>query len=208
MIHKKVSVSFLSSDNIEDDLIDLCDTTADYIHVDVGDGKFVSNKFNPIRELKELQGALTKRLDVHFMVEDPKKYIDDYSELNCEYITIHCELKRDILALLEHIKSYGIKCGLAICPNTDLYYLEPFLDDIDMILIMSVVPGKGGQEFIYDSVKRISEIKKMIENRDIIISVDGGINSETAKLVKSDMVVSGSFVLNGDDLEERIELLR
>lgn len=205
---KKVSVSFFNSNNIEEDLINLCATDVDYIHVDVGDGKFIERKFNPIKELRDLNAALTKRLDVHFMVDEPEKYIIDYSELNCEYITIHCEIKRDILKLLDLIKSYGIKCGLAISPDTDISFLEPFLDDIDMILIMSVVPGKGGQSFIYSSVDRIKEIKRMIGNRNIIVNVDGGINAETCKLVDSDVVVSGSFVLSSDDLDSSINLLR
>lgn len=205
---KKVSVSFFNSTNIEDDLINLCGTDTDYIHVDVGDGKFIERKFNPVKELKDLNGALTKRLDVHFMVDDPEKYIIDYSELNCEYIVIHCELKKDILSLLELIKKYGIKCGLAISPGTDVSYLEPFLDDIDMILVMSVIPGKGGQSFIYSSVDRVKEIKKMIGNRNIVISIDGGINDETSKLVDTDIVVSGSYVLGSADLSKSISLLR
>lgn len=205
---KKVSVSFFNSTNIEDDLINLCGTDTDFIHVDVGDGKFIERKFNPVKELRELNGALTKRLDVHFMVEDPEKYIIDYSELNCEYIVFHCELKKDILSLLELIKSYGIKCGLAISPGTDISYLEPFLDDINMILIMSVVPGKGGQSFIYSSVDRVKEIKNMIGDRDIVISIDGGINNETSKLVDTDIVVSGSYVLGSEDMNNSINLLR
>lgn len=205
---KKVSVSFFTSKNIEDDLMNLCATSTDYIHVDVGDGKFIERKFDPVKELTELQGALTKRLDVHFMVEDPQKYIEEYSELDCEYITIHCEIKKDILNLLNLIKSYGIKCGLAISPDTDLCFLEPFLDDIDTILIMSVVPGKGGQSFIYNTVERIKQVRKLIGKRNIVINVDGGINSETAKLVDSDIVVSGSFVLNSDDWEKNINAVR
>lgn len=205
---KKVSVSFFNSSDIEDDLINLCGTDTDYIHVDVGDGKFIERKFNPVRELMDLNGVLNKRLDVHFMVDDPEEYINQYSELNCEYITIHCELKKDILNLLDLIKSYGIKSGLAISPGTDLSFLEPFLDDIDMILVMSVVPGKGGQKFIYSSVDRVKEIKKMIGNRNIVISIDGGINSETCKLVDTDMVVSGSFVLESSDINKSISSLR
>ena len=205
---KKVSVSFFNSKNIEDDLINLCDTTTDFIHVDVGDGKFILSKFNPIKELKQLSGALTKRLDVHFMVEDPQKYIEEYSSLDCEYITIHCEIKKDILNLLDLIKSYGIKCGLAISPNTDLCFIEPFLDDIDMILIMSVIPGKGGQNFMFSTVERIEEIRKMIGKRPIVINVDGGINEETSKLVNSDIVVSGSFIFKSESLEKGIEAVR
>ncbi|MBQ7105614.1 MAG: ribulose-phosphate 3-epimerase [Bacilli bacterium] len=205
---KKVSVSFFNSTNIEDDLINLCSTDTDYIHVDVGDGKFIERKFNPIKELSSLNGALTKRLDVHFMVEDPTDYIKSYSELNCEYITFHCEIKKDILSLLELIKKYGIKCGLSISPDTDLSFLEPYLDDIDMVLVMSVVPGKGGQSFIYSSVDRVKELKKMIGDRNIVISIDGGINADTSKLVDTDIVVSGSFVLNSDDLDNSINVLR
>lgn len=205
---KKVSVSFFNSTNIEDDLINLCATDTDYIHVDVGDGSFIERKFNPIKVLKDLNGALTKRLDVHFMVEDPTDYINSYSELNCEYITFHCEIKKDILSLLDLVKKYGIKCGLSISPDTDLSFLEPYLDDIDMILIMSVVPGKGGQSFIYSSVDRVKEVKKLIGDRNIVISIDGGINSETSKLVDTDIVVSGSFVLNSDDIDNSINVLR
>ena len=205
---KKVSVSFFNSTHIEDDLINLCDTDVDLIHVDVGDGKFIERKFNPIKELKSLNGALSKRLDVHFMVEDPLNYINDYSELNCEYIVIHCELKKDIMSLLNHIKRYGIKCGLSISPGTDICFLEPFLDDIDMVLVMSVVPGKGGQSFIYSSIDRVKEIKKMIGDRNIVISIDGGINNETSKLVDTDIVVSGSYVLGSCDIQESINLLR
>lgn len=205
---RKVSVSFFNSTNIEDDLINLCSTDTDYIHVDVGDGKFIERKFNPIKELSSLNGALTKRLDVHFMVEDPTDYIKSYSELNCEYITFHCEIKKDILSLLELIKKYGIKCGLSISPDTDLSFLEPYLDDIDMVLVMSVVPGKGGQSFIYSSVDRVKELKKMIGDRNIVISIDGGINADTSKLVDTDIVVSGSFVLNSDDLDNSINVLR
>lgn len=205
---KKVSVSFLNSTNVEDDILRINASSADYIHIDVGDGQFIERRFHPIKELNELNGALTKRLDVHLMCADPDKYIDDYSMLNTEYITIHCEIKKDILNLLDKIKSFGIKTGLAISPDTDIYFLEPFLDDIDMILVMSVVPGKGGQKFIYNTLDRIKEIKELVGNRNIIISVDGGINEDTSKLVDADMVISGSFVLESEDIEEALNKVR
>ena len=205
---KKVSVSFFKSKNIEDDILRINASSADYIHVDVGDGIFIERKFHPIKELNELNGALTKRLDVHLMVDDPDKFIDEYSMLNTEYITIHCEIKRDLLNIIDKIKSCGIKAGLAISPDTDIYFLEPFLDDIDMILIMSVVPGLGGQKFIYNTIDRIKEIKELVGDRDITISVDGGINDETSKLVDTDMVVSGVFILENGDIEENINKVR
>ena len=205
---KKVALSFLNSKNVEDDIIRINSSSADYIHVDVGDGLFIERKFHPIKELSELNSALTKRLDVHLMVEDPDKYIDDYSMLNTEYITIHCEIKKDILRLLEKIKSYGIKPGLAINPDTDIAFLEPFLDDINMIIIMAAFPGKGGQSFIYSTVDKVKEIKEFIGDRNIILSVDCGINEETSKLVDTDMVVSGTFVLGSENIEEAINKVR
>ncbi len=204
---KKVSVSFFNSKNIEEDIIKINSSSADYIHIDVGDGKFIESRFNPIKELNEYNGALTKRLDVHLMCSNPLSYIDDYSLLNTEDIIIHCEVKQDILNLLDHIKSYGIKTGLAISPDTDISFIEPFIDDIDIILIMSVVPGKSGQSFIYHTVDRIKEIKDLIKDKNIELRVDGGIDNETVKLVDVDTVISQSYVLNGD-IEERINNLR
>ena len=141
---KKVSVSFLSSKDIINDLIDIEASSADYIHVDVMDGKFVKAKNLPFKYLDRMSYILKKRLDVHLMVKDPTKYIEKYATLNSEYITIHVELG-DLDKYLEQIKSYGIKCGLAINPDTDINLLKDYLNKIDLILVMSVFPGAGGQ---------------------------------------------------------------
>ena len=205
---KKVSVSFLSSKNVINDLIDLEASNTDYIHVDVMDGKFVKNKKMPFKILERMSYILKKRLDVHLMVIRPKKLIDKYATLNTEFITIHVELD-DIDSYINQIKSYGIKCGLAINPDTDVMLLEKYLDEIDMILVMSVVPGAGGQSFIEETTERIRLIKNMIGNRNILINVDGGINANTiSKVSQADIVVSGSYVINGDDFQERIDSLR
>ena len=205
---KKVSVSFLSSKDIINDLIDIEASSADYIHVDVMDGKFVKAKNLPFKYLDRMSYILKKRLDVHLMVKDPTKFIEKYATLNSEYITVHVELG-EIDKYFELIKSYGIKCGLAINPDTDVNLLRKYLNKIDLILVMSVFPGAGGQSFIEETTKRIDSIKSMIGNRKILINVDGGINDTTIGKVKNtDIVVSGSYIVNSDDFEARIKSLR
>ena len=208
---KKVGVSFLSSKNIPKDISLLNDTDVDYIHVDIMDGKFVKNKTMPFREMRHINNYTSKRLDVHLMVEDPSKYIPLYAELNTEYITIHVEIEEDIMKDLELIKSYSIKCGLAISPDTKISSLIPYLPYVDMVLVMSVVPGEGGQEFIEESEKRINEIRDLLNSYNIpaIISVDGGINEKSKdKCNEADMLVSGSYVVSSNNFQEKISSLR
>jgi len=207
---KKISVSFLNSEDDIEDLIDLEATNVDYIHVDVMDGKFVKNKNFPFKTLDYMSYVLKKRLDVHLMVTKPIKYIEKYATLNTEFITIHVELGEKIIKeSFELIKSYGIKCGLAINPDTDISTLIPYLDSVDMILVMSVVPGLGGQSFIEESTERLKKVREMITSKDIVINVDGGINEDTiSKVNDEDIVVSGSYVINSDNFQERINILR
>jgi len=207
---KKISVSFLNSEDDIEDLIDLEATNVDYIHVDVMDGKFVKNKNFPFKTLDYMSYVLKKRLDVHLMVTKPIKYIEKYATLNTEFITIHVELGEKIIKeSFELIKSYGIKCGLAINPDTDISTLIPYLDSVDMILVMSVVPGLGGQSFIEESTERLKKVREMITSKDIVINVDGGINEDTiSKVNDADIVVSGSYVINSDNFQERINILR
>jgi ribulose-phosphate 3-epimerase len=207
----KVSASFLSSDNIPRDLMKFDATDVDFIHVDFMDGKFVPNKTMPFREMRHIYEYTSKRLDVHLMVEEASKYIPLYAELNTEYITIHVEIEEDIMKDLELIKSYSIKCGLAISPDTKISSLIPYLPYVDMILIMSVYPGEGGQEFIEDSEDRINEVRALLKSYNIpaIISVDGGINDKSKdKCNNCDMLVSGSYVISSDNFQEKISSLR
>ena len=207
----KVSASFLSSANPAVDLAKLNDTDVDYIHVDIMDGKFVKNKTMPFSEMKNIYKYTSKRLDVHLMVENPKEYIPLYAELNTEYITIHVELDEDIMECLELIKSYSIKAGLSIKPNTKVSELIPYLPYIDMILIMSVEPGAGGQAFIEESEERINEVRALLDSYNIpaIINIDGGINGETVnRCRKCDMVVAGSYIVKSDNFQEKISSLR
>jgi len=207
---KKISVSILSSNNLVKDIQKINLSKADYIHIDVGDGRFVKNKFNPYKLFNKLSQETIKRLDVHLMENKPKKNIHRYASLNTEYITIHVEIekKEKYIAM---IKEYGIKVGLAINPDTDVEALQPYLNDIDLIIVMGVYPGYGGQTFLEDTDKKILKIKNMIvkSKRDIKITVDGGVNDETSKRLDfADILVSGSYVLKGENIDERIELLR
>ncbi|MBQ3307158.1 MAG: ribulose-phosphate 3-epimerase [Bacilli bacterium] len=207
----KVSASFLSSKDIPKDLVQLDHTDIDYIHVDIMDGKFVSNKTMPFHEMRHVGDYTSKRLDVHLMVEEPSKYIPLYAELNTEYITFHVEVLEDIEANLDLIHHYSIKSGLAIKPDTKISSLVPYLPFIDMILVMSVEPGEGGQSFIRNTEKKLQEVRDLVESYHfpIIINVDGGVNSETVKYCSdADMVVAGSFITSSDDFQEKITSLR
>ena len=207
----KVSASFLSSKNIPKDLVKLNDTDVDFIHVDIMDGKFVKNKTMPFREMRHIYEYTSKRLDVHLMVSEPSKYIPLYAELNTEYITFHIEVLEDIVEDLELIKSYSIKCGLAICPDTKVSELIPYLPYLDYILVMSVVPGEGGQKFIEGTDDKIKEVRRLLDSYNInaVINVDGGINESTRKSCDDcDIVTAGSYIINSDDFQEKISSLR
>lgn len=205
-----ISTSFLSSKNIPKDLVELNETTTDYIHVDVMDGKFVKNKTMPFSEMSKIYKYTSKRLDVHLMCMDAEKYIKDYAKLNAEFITIHVESMK-VKENLELIHSYSIKSGLAINPDTPVKEIIPYLPLTDLILIMSVEPGRGGQKFIKESEDKIKEVREILKEykMDKLISCDGGINKVTRKYVsKCDMIVSGSYITNSNDFEASIESLR
>ena len=208
----KVSVSFLTSDNPPRDLRLLNETDCDYIHVDVMDGKFVKNKTMPFSEMKNIYKYTDKRLDVHLMCSNPKKLINKYASLNTEFISIHIEINEDINKLIKLIKSYSIKAGLAIKPNTNLREIIPYLPYIDSILVMSVEPGEGGQEFIKESKDKVSEIRKLFSEyniKDVLINIDGGVNSETIDNCREcDIVTSGSYVISDNNFQEKIDTLR
>ena len=155
----KIGASFLKSKNIPNDLEKLNETDVDYIHIDVADGKFVGNKTLPYKEMRYIYRYTSKRLDVHLMIENPSVYIPLYAELNTEFITFHIETTEDIERNLKMIKEYSIKCGLAINPETKVSDLIPYLPYLDMILVMSVTPGYGGQEFIEETHEKLKELR-------------------------------------------------
>ena len=207
---KKISVSFLSSDSESKDILKINNTSADFIHVDVMDGKFVKKKHKPYKMLYKMGSEITKRLDVHLMEKKPLKHINYFAALNTEYITVHVELEK-VDKYIDLINQYGIKAGLAINPETDESMLLPYLNKIGLVLVMGVNPGKGGQEFIEDTIKRILRIKKILlkKKSKAKISVDGGVNAEVAKRLDfADIIVSGNYVTSSNDFESAIQTLR
>lgn len=209
-----VSASFLSSKDIPRFLTKLNDTDINYIHVDVMDGIYVKNKTMPFREMRHISDYTSKRLDVHLMVKNPLKYISDYASLNTEFITIHKDIEDDLLTCLKEIKSYYIKTGIALKAEDEIKDIIPYLPYIDLILIMSVTPGAGGQSFQEEAVSKMKEAqilkKEYSKDFSFIVSVDGGINADTITKVNSyvDMVVSGSYLSSSTDLQEAIDTLR
>lgn len=205
----KISVSILNSVDKKEMIKTLNNTNISYIHMDVMDGQFVPQRTLPYPELQELSGISTKKLDIHLMMNSPEEYIDNIKDLdNIENITIHLEIDKDIKEILSKIKSLRFKRGLSIKPNTDINKLVPYLDDIDLILVMTVEPGLGGQQFLESSTKRLKEIKELIGTRDILLEVDGGINNNTINLVKdANIAVVGSYITKSTDPVSQINSL-
>ena len=208
-----ISASFLTSKNIPDTLTKLNNTDVDYIHIDVLDGKYVEGKSLPFKEMKHIYKFTDKRLDVHLMVSSPSKYIKDYASLNTEYISIHLDTLEDIISNLKLIKSYGIKAGLVLNPDDKVSQLIPYLPYIDLILVMGVIPGKGGQKFIEkttNKVKELNVLKKEYKDFNFKISIDGGINDIVAKKINNlvDIIVSGAYITNSNDYQKQINSLR
>lgn len=196
----KVSVSVLSNEIKPQDIVKKLDLSKpDYIHIDIMDGKFVSNKTWTTSEVKKFTSYSTLPLEVHLMVNNPSKYIEDYALMNTSVIIFHYEAVKDINEMINKVKLYGLKVGIAINPETNINVLIPYLNMIDEVLIMSVHPGKSGQSFIEESLEKISVLKNIIleGNYKTIISVDGGINNETGLLCKDagvDELVSASYI--------------
>lgn len=208
----KISASFLTSRDKATDLKKLNLTDVDYIHVDYMDGKFVKNKSLPFRQLKKVYKYTCKRLDVHLMAEKPEKLIRKFASLNTEFITVHVEINRNIEKILYMIHAYGIKAGLSIKPNTDINKLLPYLDNIDLILVMGVEPGRGGQPFIKETKEKLESIRNMLKENNkenVLISVDGGITGETKQYVDSaDILVCGNYITSSNNFQEKITSLR
>lgn len=209
---KKTSITFLKhKTTIEDAIKEIENTDAEYIHVDVMDGKFVNNIFLTNEEASKILSNTLKPLDVHLMVEEPLEYIKLYSKFNTEYITIHVELNTDLNYLISIIKNYGIKAGLAINPDTSIEALYQYLDKIDYIIIMGVTPGAGGQKLIPETINKIRKLKELREenNYHYEISLDGGVNDSTRPLLNElDTIIVGSYVAMSDNFQETINTLR
>lgn len=209
----KISASLLSiRDKLNETILEFNDLDIDYIHLDIMDNLFVPYNSFTNDEIKLITTLTNKPLDVHLMVKDIDKYIYDYVILNTKYITIHYEALEDT-SIIKKIKNFGIKCGISIKPNTNVEKIYDLLPLVDMVLIMSVEPGRGGQEFIPSALEKVKKLKDKIknDNLDVIISIDGGINNIRAiECLNSgvDMLVIGSALVNSENKEELIKNIK
>ena len=209
----RVSTSILSiKDNLIDNIKKLNETDTDFIHYDIMDGNFVTNTSFSFEDINIINKYVTKPLDVHLMVSNPDKYIAFYKNLNPEYITIHYEID-NYQKYIDMLKELNIKVGVSIKPNTPVEVLYNILDKVDLVLIMSVEPGKGGQKFIDESLDKIQKLRKYIDDNNFktVIEVDGGINDITSKMCTYsgvDILVSGSYITNSNNYQEQINKLR
>ena len=204
----KIATSILSAKDRIESIKKLNNTNTDYIHIDVMDNKFVPNYQLPIDEVNEL-GLYTKiPFDIHLMVEEPEPFIKNLKISNVAAITIHLEIAKNLKQIINLIKSYGYKAGIAIKPNTNINAIDKYIDIIDKVIIMSVEPGFGGQKFKDNAIGRIKAIKN--KKQDIIIEVDGGINDETISKIKdiTDIAVVGSYITNKDNYQDAINNLK
>lgn len=189
---------------------------ADYLHFDVMDGHFVPNISFGVPVLKSISKIHNMVNDVHIMISDPIDYIEKFVDAGADIITFHYEACKDdyeVKEVIDLIKFYGVKVGMSIKPKTPVEVVEPFLEDLDLLLVMSVEPGFGGQSFIPSALDKISILRKVIDAKgyNCLIEVDGGINNETALLCKEagvDILVAGSYLFGKEDIKERMELLR
>ena len=205
----KVSVSILKEyDRLINAVKKVNDSNADFLHIDVMDGKFVNNTKFTKEMVKDIISISKKKIDLHLMVED-LDLIKEYALLKPDMLTFHVEVIDDF-KIIDYVKSHGIKVGLAINPETKIDKLAQYVDDIDLVLFMSVTPGEVGQEFKEEVIDKIINFKKLAP-KDLIISIDGGVNNKTVSLCKyagCDMVVSGSFITNSSNYSDRINELK
>ncbi|MGI8384507.1 ribulose-phosphate 3-epimerase [Robertmurraya sp. P23] len=211
----KIAPSILSADfsKLGEDIKDVERGGADYIHVDVMDGHFVPNiTIGPL--VVEAIRPITKLpLDVHLMIENPDQYIEAFANAGADYITVHVEACKHLHRTVHYIKSFGVKAGVVLNPATPVQTIEHVIDDIDMVLLMTVNPGFGGQKFIEGVLPKIRQVKDLVDKKglSVEIEVDGGVNEETArKCVEAgaNVLVAGSAIYNEKDRKKAIEKIR
>lgn len=209
-----VAPSILSADfgNLKAEIIAICEAGCDLVHVDVMDGHFVPNlTIGPV-VVSAVAKAATKPLDIHLMVENNTFFVDLFAPLNPKYISFHIEEEKHPHRLIQKIRDYGISPAITLNPHTSLSSIEYLLEDLDMVLLMSVNPGFGGQKFIPSVLEKSARLKEMIlkRNTQTLIEVDGGVNDKNILALKNagvDIVVAGNFVFGSSDYKKAIDSL-
>ena len=211
----KIAPSILSADfaRLGEEIKDVERGGADYIHVDVMDGHFVPNITIGPLIVDAIRPVTKLPLDVHLMIENPDQYIEAFAKAGADYITVHVEASRHLHRTIQLIKSTGVKAGVVLNPATPVDSLKHIIEDVDMVLLMSVNPGFGGQKFITSVLPKIRQVKELADsqNPELEIEVDGGVNEETAKLcveAGANVLVAGSAVFNKEDRGAAIASLR
>lgn len=207
-----ISPSILSADfaNLEKEIKRIENAGADWVHIDVMDGHFVPNITIGVPVVKSLKAVTKLPLDVHLMIENPEKYIEAFAKAGADIITFHFEAVKDVNSITDLIKSFGVKAGMSIKPKTSPEVVFPYLKDLDMLLVMTVEPGFGGQKFMQDCAEKIPSIKQKAPE-SLIIQVDGGINAETARIcttLGANSLVAGNYIYKSDDINLVVKSLR
>ncbi|WP_286137575.1 ribulose-phosphate 3-epimerase [Gabonibacter massiliensis] len=210
-----VSPSLLSADflHLAKDVEMVNESSADWFHLDIMDGVFVPNISYGLPLVSQIKKAARKPLDVHLMIIQPERYVEAFHKAGADILTVHYEACTHLHRTLQQIKSMGMKAGVALNPHTPVHGLDDIIQDIDLVLLMSVNPGFGGQSFIESTLQKVTKLKKLIKETasSTCIEVDGGVNFETGRrLVEAgaDALVAGSFVFNSPDPKKNIEGLK